>query len=110
MKEFLAFPPARQRILCEEASARLNLPPHAIEKDFWVCWTLNLLFRLPEWQDRLTFKGGTSLSKGWNLIQRFSEDIDMVIHREALGISGDNDPETAPSRKQCKRRLDDWTL
>lgn len=51
-------------------------------------------------------RGGTSLSKGWKLIDRFSEDIDIVIDREVLGFRGENAPEAAPSRKQEKKRLD----
>jgi hypothetical protein len=82
----------------------------AVEKDYWVCWTLDKLFRLPKWGKHLTFKGGTSLSKGWKLIERFSEDIDIVINRGALGFDGENAPETAPSRKQTKKRLDGLRL
>lgn len=59
--------------------AKLNLSEIAVEKDFWVCWTLRKLFDLPEWGEHLMFKGGTSLSKCWNLIERFSEDIDRVV-------------------------------
>ena len=58
-------------------------------KDFWVCWTLRELFGLPEWGQHLTFKGGTSLSKGWKLIERFSEDLDVVIDRDFLGFPGE---------------------
>jgi len=63
------------------------------------------LFELPEWGEHLTFKGGTSLSKCWNLIERFSEDIDIVIDRGALGFGGENAPENAPSKKQTRKRL-----
>ena len=105
MKEFIAMPEERRRLVCTEAGARLNLFEIAVEKDFWVCWTLRKLFELPEWGENLTFKGGTSLSKCWNLIERFSEDIDIVIDRSALGFSGDNAPENAPSKKQTRKRL-----
>ena len=53
-----------------------KLPEAVIEKDFWVCWTLNYLFHDSPWKDHLAFKGGTSLSKCFDLIHRFSEDID----------------------------------
>ena len=105
MKEFIALPEERRRLVCTEAGAELNLFEIAVEKDFWVCWTLRKLFELPEWGEYLTFKGGTSLSKCWNLIERFSEDIDIVIDRGVLGFGGDNAPETAPSKKQTTRRL-----
>ena len=106
MNAFLSFSEDRRRTVCEQAQDTLSLPPATIEKDFWVCWTLKKLFDLPEWGARLTFKGGTSLSKGWALIERFSEDIDIVINREALGFGGDQAPDRAPSRKQTRKRLD----
>ena len=56
----------------------LELPPAAIEKDWWVVQTLRLVFEL-ECADSLIFKGGTSLSKAWGLIERFSEDIDLAL-------------------------------
>ena len=71
-----------------------------MEKDLWVSWTLRALFRLPSSGPYLTFKGGTSLSKGWKLIDRFSEDIDIVINREFLGFGGADAPEDAPSNKK----------
>ena len=55
---------------------------------------------------QLTFKSGTSLSKGWALIDRFSEDTDIVINRKALGFGGDQAPDHAPSKKQTRKRLD----
>ncbi len=65
---------------------RLGAPLVNIEKDFWVCWTLNTLYhRLPSAEPRLLFKGGTSLSKAYGLINRFSEDIDVTVFRDDLG-------------------------
>ncbi len=110
MKEFSGMSSERRRLICEQTGAQLNLADVAVEKDFWVCWTLDKLFRLPGWGDRLSFKGGTSLSKCWKLIERFSEDIDIVIDRNSLGFGGDNAPEAAGSRKQTKRRLDELRL
>jgi len=63
MNTFIRLPAERQRLFYEEGRQRLGLAPASIEKDFWVCWTLRELFNLPEWGERLTFKGGTSLSK-----------------------------------------------
>ena len=93
MNEFLSLSEDSRRTICEQAQDKLALPPATIEKDFWVCWTRKKLFDLPEWGSNLTFKGGTSLSKGWSLIKRFSEDIDIVINRDALGFSGDKAPD-----------------
>ena len=105
MREFLDMPEDRRQLVCTQTGARLNLFEVAVEKDFWVCWTLRTLFELPEWGECLTFKGGTSLSKGWKLIERFSEDIDIVIDRGALGFEGNDAPEKAPSKKQTSNRL-----
>ena len=105
MKEFIALPQERRRLVCTEAGAQLGLSEFAVEKDFWVCWTLRKLFELPDWGEHLTFKGGTSLSKCWNLIERFSEDIDIVIDRGALGFGGENAVELADSKKRGKKRL-----
>jgi hypothetical protein len=104
---FLTLSAADRAVAFQQAEAILRLPAASIEKDFWVCFTLRALFSLPDWQDHLTFKGGTSLSKAWDLIQRFSEDIDLVIDRPFLGIEGDAAPENAPSRKQRLKRVED---
>jgi hypothetical protein len=77
-----------------------------MEKDFWICWTLRELFALPGIGEHLTFKGGTSLSKGWKLIERFSEDLDITVDRAHLGFGGDQSPEAAPNATQRKRRLE----
>jgi hypothetical protein len=78
--------------LFNETAARMGLNPVIIEKDFWVCWVLKQLFTISEFDGRLIFKGGTSLSKCFNLIQRFSEDIDIAVDFEKLGFVGENDP------------------
>jgi hypothetical protein len=106
MDAFFTQPLERQRLIHEEAGRRLGLSAGSVEKDLWVCWTLRALFRLPSSGPHLTFKGGTSLSKGWKLIDRFSEDIDVVINREFLGFAGADAPEEAPSNKQRVKRLE----
>ena len=105
MVGFLEQTPERRRLIFEQAQTDLNLPAVSLEKDFWVCWILRKLFEIPEWSRNITFKGGTSLSKCWNLISRFSEDIDIVIDREFLGFSGEDSPEMAPSKKKRRNRL-----
>jgi hypothetical protein len=92
-----------QRRAFEEASARLGLPPVSIEKDYWVFLVLEALFSSPVLEPRLTFKGGTSLSKVWKLIDRFSEDIDIVVDRASLGFSDVRDPEFAKTTSSRKR-------
>jgi hypothetical protein len=105
MDEFLQLSSENQQAYLQKAYETLNLPAATIEKDFWVTWTLRELFQLKGWGEHLTFKGGTSLSKAWDLIDRFSEDIDIVIDRDFLGFGGANSPEQATSRKQREKRL-----
>jgi hypothetical protein len=107
MDAFLGLSADDRRAACMEAATRTRLPAVSIEKDFWVCWTLRELFALPEIGPHLTFKGGTSLSKAWQLIERFSEDIDVVIDRDFLGFGGEHSPERAPSRKKQRQWLDE---
>jgi hypothetical protein len=76
-----------------------------VEKDFWVCWILRRLFTLKDAPAGMIFKGGTSLSKVFNAIGRFSEDVDLSFDRADLGFGGDNDPGRAPSKKQTRQRL-----
>ena len=107
MNRFILLPPERQRAIYEEAQARRGLPAQSIEKDFWVCWTLRELFAEAAWGCHLTFKGGTSLAKAWKLIERFSEDIDLVIDREHLGFAGptlSNNQQTK-LKAECSRRI-----
>lgn len=68
-----------------EIARVMSLPPAAIEKDWWVVRTLDLVFQT-EISKHTVFKGGTSLSKAWNLIDRFSEDIDLALDRKFLGF------------------------
>lgn len=105
MQRFLTLDPKTQRLAMEQAAAAKGLAFVAVEKDFWVCWTLEQLFLLPEIGGHLTFKGGTSLSKVWELIERFSEDIDLVVDKGWLGFGGEKDPESAPSNESRKERL-----
>lgn len=85
----------------EETAARMGVASAvAIEKDYWVCWTLKRLFESPLIPD-MVFKGGTSLSKVYRAIERFSEDIDLSIPRAALGFSAADDPGDGRSKTQA---------
>jgi hypothetical protein len=75
-----------------ETADRKGLPEAIIEKDFWVCWVLMQLFSIEALSGRLLFKGGTSLSKIFHAINRFSEDIDLAVDYAALGFTGERDP------------------
>lgn len=70
-----------RRELFRNTADKMGLNDAIIEKDFWVCFTLDYLFHRSQWKDVITFKGGTSLSKAFNIISRFSEDIDFLISR-----------------------------
>ena len=77
--------PARERSeLFSESAAQKGTTPAVVEKDFWVTWVLYRIFREPVLARLLIFKGGTSLSKAYHLIERFSEDIDLVLDRRIL--------------------------
>ena len=79
---------------------------NAIEKDYWVSMVLRAIFSLP-YADAFVFKGGTSLSKGWSLIDRFSEDIDLAIDRRYLGFSEiSTKRQRTQLRKDSKRFID----
>lgn len=83
MDEFARRPAEERIVFVEECAARRDLTALVIEKDFWVCWTLRRLAQTRELAGHLTFKGGTSLSKAYGIIARFSEDIDLTIRRSA---------------------------
>ncbi len=73
--------------LFEDAADKLKLHPAIVEKDFWVCCILDILFQSKEWGPHLMFKGGTSLSKVFGLIDRFSEDIDLILDWNIIGYT-----------------------
>ena len=87
----------KRKELFFETSAKKGMPPAIVEKDFWVSWVLLRLFEHPELSKKILFKGGTSLSKAFRLIERFSEDIDLVLDWRLL--TKDN-PKKERSKKQ----------
>ncbi len=93
-----------QVILIREVAARRDISAVMVEKDFWVSWTLAVLFAHPEFSDELVFKGGTSLSKVFGVIERFSEDIDLSVSPDFLGIK-EEWVEEADSRNKRTDRM-----
>ncbi len=81
---------------------KMGINAAVVEKDFWVCWTLAYLFNTSPWKRNFSFKGGTSLSKAYNLIQRFSEDIDLIIDWTLLGYRKDEPWEARSTSGQEK--------
>ena len=100
---YLSLAPRERLELLDAASRQSGLAQAILEKDYWVCKTLDVLFALPELGSHLVFKGGTSLSKVYGLIDRFSEDVDISFHREFLGFGEELDPEAAAGKEQSRR-------
>ena len=93
MDKLARLPAEDRRDIFSEAAARLGIWPAIIEKDFWVCVALKLLFQKSRFGKSLVFKGGTSLAKAHGLIERFSEDIDLVLDWKLIGFGdGLRDP------------------
>lgn len=93
----------------EAAAGRLGTNAQSIEKDLWVCRVIDALFKGLGNRPKLYFKGGTSLSKGYGLIKRFSEDIDIVVSRAGLGIKAADDPLAAGMTSKKRKAAVDVT-
>jgi hypothetical protein len=107
MDRFIQLSEDERRRYFVQTAEQMRLSPQIIEKDFWVCWTLRELFALPNIGSMLIFKGGTSLSKAYRLIERFSEDVDVSLDRAVLGFGDESsNPEAVISGKERKRRID----
>ena len=101
-----------RREIVLQTSARTGMSPAIIEKDFWVCWVLDRLFR-SSLKDKIIFKGGTSLSKAYHLINRFSEDIDLILDWSDFTALNQGDPAQRlgkSPRKKMLDALDSWGL
>lgn len=96
MNNYFQLSKEQQRMVLTQAANKTGLPVQAVEKDLWVTVVLQIVFSLPI-ANRLVFKGGTSLSKVWKVIRRFSEDIDLAIDPSIWGFEGDL------TKKQIKR-------
>jgi hypothetical protein len=105
--QIISAPPRDRLDLFLATANRLGTPIGNVEKDFWVCWTLNALYHeRPAAGPRLLFKGGTSLSKAYGLIERFSEDIDVTVFRDDLDEAVSIEALEALSNKKRRARLD----
>jgi len=105
MDKFAKLSDEERKALIEEAANRRGVEPIIIEKDFWVCWTLKHLYTINEISSDIIFKGGTSLSKAYGLIERFSEDVDLTISK-SVPIFKDLDPAGSkyPDKVRSKSR------
>jgi len=79
--DFYNIDKAEKEAIFNAGATEMGMTPFAVEKDWWVSRTLNIIFQM-DIAAHLVFKGGTSLSKAWKLINRFSEDIDLAIDKE----------------------------
>ena len=86
MKKVIEMSIEDKRFIFDTTALKMKIHPTIIEKDFWVCYILDFLFNDSKYKDYLTFKGGTSLSKAYNVISRMSEDIDLILDWQLLGI------------------------
>ena len=91
MRKIAQLPDQDRSDLFRNTADKMGLSDTVVEKDFWVCYMLDYLFHRCAWKDNLAFKGGTSLSKAYGLIERFSEDIDLILDWRVLGY-GMNEP------------------
>ena len=94
---FLDLSTDERRLYIEQSAILRNVSPVVLEKDFWVCCLLGILFE-SEFAGSLVFKGGTSLSKVFGVIERFSEDIDLSLSPAYLNL-----PEAGTSRNQASK-------
>ncbi len=106
MKLWIKHGVATRVAMLRKAHTALGIDQVAIEKDWWVTMVLKALFEC-SCSKHLIFKGGTSLSKGWNLIERFSEDIDLSINHEFFGIEKTNKSQREKLRKTARRYIFD---
>ena len=104
---FLNLAPAARTSFFVKAAEGTTLPPQAIEKDWWVTKVLQSIRSL-EYRNSVQFKGGTSLSKGWGLISRFSEDVDLSIDRVFLGFPGELSKSQVSDK--LRRKAKEFTL
>ncbi len=97
--EIANLPDSDLRDIFLQVSSEMNIPPSLIEKDFWVSLMLKYLYSDSPWKHRLLFKGGTSLSKCYGAIHRFSEDIDLLLDWRELGY-----PEEGPKEEKTRKK------
>ena len=97
----IAIRPVRDReALFRNTAAKKGMCEAIVEKDFWVCYVLDYLFQRCPWKHAFAFKGGTSLSKAYGLIERFSEDIDLILDWRVLGYEINEPWESRSNTKQ----------
>jgi hypothetical protein len=107
MLNFFTLPRKDKEEALRVSQANLGISESILEKDIWVSYFLDLIFNRLDLGHRFMFKGGTSLSKCYSMINRFSEDIDLSLNMEDLGFGGADSPESALSKSQRTKRLNE---
>ena len=100
MKNIATIKENDRKALFQNTAAKTGLTNAIIEKDFWVCFMLDYIFHRCKWKNSIAFKGGTSLSKAYGLIERFSEDIDLILDWRVIGYSIDEPWQERSNTKQ----------
>ena len=106
MKQFALEDRHNQQDLFTATASKMKINADAVEKDFWVCYMIDHLFNDSAFKDKFVFKGGTSLSKSYHVIERFSEDIDMVLDWTSVSDENSNPWEDRSNTKQDKYNKD----
>ena len=101
MDEIAYSPDAERKLVFEEVADKTKMLAFLIEKDFWISWILEKMFNDEYLADILCFKGGTSLSKTFKLIERFSEDIDLILSQKVILVEGEK-LEQSSNTKQAR--------
>ena len=103
-KQFLQLPPDKRGKILEKIAKQIRREPVIVEKDIWVCWTLQSIFSIPD-AHPMAFKGGTSLTKAYDAINRLSEDVDITLDYRAF--ADECDPFADGVSKNAIRRFAD---
>jgi len=100
MRDFARRSEGDRRDIFRATAQEMRVSEAIVQKDFWVCWVLDYLFHDSPWQSNMAFKGGTSLSKAYNAIERFSEDVDLILDWKLLHFASDELLEVRSITKQ----------
>jgi hypothetical protein len=103
IEKYLDLSDQDKRLVLEQTAAEMGVDPVVVEKDLWVTAILGILFTHPETKDRFVFKGGTSLSKVYGAIRRFSEDVDLIVDWRLLGLGDADKNPWDPTRSRTKQ-------
>ena len=102
MSKLLKISSEELELVIQNTSDKLSMSKAIVEKDLWVCMILKYLFENFKYKDAIVFKGGTSLSKVYKLIERFSEDIDLALDWKVLGYKSEEPYKDRSNTKQLK--------